>query len=68
MEKQVLLTGHNGHIGSVMAPLSFGRVMKLSVWIRDTLARVRWCLIVSAPSVCKIFAASTTKICRAFIP
>src|SRR5439155_18137765 len=59
MEKRVLLTGHNGHIGSVMTPLSFGRVMKLSVWIRDTLARVRWCLTVSAPSVCKIFAAST---------
>jgi len=36
-----------------MAPLSFRRVMKSSVWIRDTLSRVRWCLTVSAPSVCK---------------
>ncbi len=27
--------------------------MKSSVWIRDTLARVHWCLTVSAPSVCK---------------
>ena len=36
-----------------MAPLSFRRVMKSSVWIRDTLARVHWCLTVSAPSVCK---------------
>ena len=42
MPKRVLITGHNGYIGSVMAPYFAQRVMRWSAWIPAILARVRW--------------------------